>query len=96
MVTSFSIVPLRLVTLLGLSMAILSLFVVVCVVVYRIMHPEMTAGWASIIAVILFIGGVQTFCIGMLGEYVGRTYLRINRKPQFVVRTTTWTSENAT
>jgi polyisoprenyl-phosphate glycosyltransferase len=96
MATSFSIVPLRLATVLGLSMAILSLFVIVWVVVYRMMHPEIPAGWASLIAVILFIGGVQTFCIGMLGEYLGRAYLKINRKPQFVVRTTTWKSENPT
>jgi len=40
-------------------------------------------------ATVLFVGGVQTFCVGMVGEYLGRTYLKINRKPQFTVRGTT-------
>lgn len=93
MATSFSVVPLRLATVLGLSMAALSLFVVAGVVIYRLLHPEVPAGWASMIAVVLFVGGIQTFCIGMLGEYLGRAYLRINRKPQFVVRSTTWGSD---
>jgi polyisoprenyl-phosphate glycosyltransferase len=42
----------------------------------------------------LFVGGVQTFCIGMLGEYLGRAYLKINGKPQFVVNKTTWSDKN--
>ncbi len=40
-------------------------------------------------ATVLFVGGVQTACVGMLGEYLGRAYLKINGKPQFVIRETT-------
>jgi hypothetical protein len=50
----------------------------------------MTAGWASLIATILFIGGAQMLCIGMIGEYLGRAYLKLNGKPQFIVRALTW------
>jgi undecaprenyl-phosphate 4-deoxy-4-formamido-L-arabinose transferase len=38
----------------------------------------------------MLIGGIQTFCIGMIGEYIGRAYLKLNRKPQFVVGNKTW------
>jgi len=90
MATSFSTLPLRLATLLGFSMTLISVLMIGFVVVYRLIHPEMQAGWTSMMAVVLFVGGVQTFCVGMLGEYLGRAYLKINGKPQFVIRATTW------
>ncbi|MNY71926.1 hypothetical protein D3C86_2103750 [compost metagenome] len=74
----------------GFALAALSLVMVVFVVVAKFLHPEYPPGWASLIAVILFIGGVQTLCIGMVGEYLGRTYLKLNRRQQFIIGSTTW------
>lgn len=90
MATSFSVTPLRLATYAGFILAALSLVMIAFVIVQRMLHPEFPRGWASLIATILFIGGIQTLCIGMIGEYIGRTYLKLNRKPQFIVGTTTW------
>jgi len=92
MATSFSVFPLRLATYAGFALAALSMIMIVVVVVQKMRHPEWPAGWASTIATILFIGGIQTLCIGMIGEYLGRAYLKLNRKPQFVIGGTTWTS----
>jgi glycosyltransferase involved in cell wall biosynthesis len=86
MATSFSVFPLRLATALGLLMTAISAIAVTTIVVRKLLHPELQAGWASLIATILFVGGIQTFCLGMLGEYLGRAYLKLNKKPQFVVR----------
>jgi len=88
MFTGFSILPLRIATISGFALAGLSLLVIAVILFKRLQHPEWPAGWASLIAAILFVGGVQIFCIGMLGEYLGRAYLKINGKPQFVVRET--------
>jgi undecaprenyl-phosphate 4-deoxy-4-formamido-L-arabinose transferase len=85
MATSFSIFPLRLASLIGFGFAALSLVMITVVIVLKIWHPEIAVGWASIVSLILLIGGVQTMCIGMIGEYLGRSYLKLNRKPQFVV-----------
>lgn len=93
MATSFSIFPLRVATLLGFALTAVALVAIVVVLVQKLRHPEWPAGWASLIAVILFVGGVQTFCVGMLGEYLGRAYLRLNHKPQFVVGEKTWRDE---
>lgn len=90
MATSFSVFPLRLATYAGFGLAVLSLVMIVVVIVQKIMFPELPRGWASTIATILFIGGIQTLCIGMVGEYLGRTYLKLNRKRQFVIGSTTW------
>lgn len=90
MATSFSVFPLRLATYAGFALAALSLMMIFVVIVQKIMFPELPRGWASTIATILFIGGIQTMCIGMVGEYLGRTYMKLNRKRQFVIGSTTW------
>lgn len=91
MATSFSVLPLRIATYAGFVLAALSLVTIIFVMVQKLIHPDMAAGWASLIATMLFIGGVQTLCIGVIGEYLGRTYLKLNHKPQFVIGATTWT-----
>lgn len=89
MATSFSIFPLRVVTVLGFTLTLLSMAMMAFVVYERLTHPQIPAGWASLAATVLLLGGIQTFCMGMLGEYLGRAYLKLNRAPQFSVRHTT-------
>ncbi len=89
MATTFSIFPLRVATVLGMLLTVLSLIGAALVVARKLMDPQLATGWASLIVTILLVGGVQTFCLGLLGEYLGRAYLKINKKPQFVVRETT-------
>jgi undecaprenyl-phosphate 4-deoxy-4-formamido-L-arabinose transferase len=92
MATSFSVLPLRIATYTGFLLAAVSSIMIIFVLVEKLLHPELPAGWASLIATILFIGGIQTLCIGVMGEYLGRTYLKLNRKPQFIVGSTTWSA----
>jgi len=90
MATSFSVLPLRLATYAGFALAALSMIMIIFIIALKFLHPEYPRGWASLIATILFIGGIQTLCIGMMGEYLGRTYLKLNHKRQFVIGSTTW------
>ncbi|AEC21726.1 ribonuclease III [Pusillimonas sp. T7-7] len=94
MATSFSVFPLRVATFFGFCLAAVSLIFVAVVIVQKLLDPSIAMGWTSLMATVLFVGGVQTFCVGLLGEYLGRTYLRINGKPQFVVRETTWADKS--
>ena len=88
---SFSVKPLRLVTVLGLAFSLLGLLLGVAVILYRLASPESfpetAAGWASLIVAVLFLGGIQMIFFGILGEYAGRTYLRVNDQPQTAIRT---------
>ena len=93
MATSFSVTPLRMATYLGFALAALSMAMIIFIVAQKIMNPELASGWTSLIATILFIGGIQTLCIGMIGEYLGRTYLKLNGKPQFTIGALTWESK---
>ena len=88
MATGFSVQPMRLASLLGLSLSTLSLLLSGAVIVDKILRPETQPGWTSIVAAVLFVGGVQLICLGLLGEYLGRAYLKINGKPQYAIRLT--------
>jgi undecaprenyl-phosphate 4-deoxy-4-formamido-L-arabinose transferase len=87
---SFSVKPLRLVTVFGLAFSLLGVLLGIAVILYRLASPESfpesAAGWASLIVAVLFLGGIQMIFFGILGEYAGRTYLRVNDQPQTAVR----------
>jgi undecaprenyl-phosphate 4-deoxy-4-formamido-L-arabinose transferase len=90
MATSFSVFPLRIATVLGFALTFVSAVTIGILIIRKLLHPEIPAGWTSLIASILFVGGIQTFCIGVVGEYLGRAYIKINKKPQFSIREKTW------
>ncbi|MBI3838532.1 MAG: glycosyltransferase family 2 protein [Planctomycetia bacterium] len=86
MFTNFSILPLRLASFAGLASSIAGLAVAAIFVVEKIYHPELPSGWASMIVSLFIIGGIQLFALGMIGEYLGRLFLKDNGRPQFVIR----------
>jgi undecaprenyl-phosphate 4-deoxy-4-formamido-L-arabinose transferase len=84
--TSFSLAPLRVATLLGLFMAALGCVGAVATIAEALLTRATPSGWASTMTVILLVGGVQSMILGVMGEYVGRTFLSANGKPQGTVR----------
>jgi polyisoprenyl-phosphate glycosyltransferase len=86
-VISFSDVPLKLSSVFGFVCAVLSFALIVYGVVVKLFYPQYAIpGWASVFSVVLFLGGVQLICIGILGEYLGRVYDEIKQRPLYVVR----------
>ena len=84
--TSFSLIPLRLATIAGAVMAALGTIGAVLTILEALYRRDTPTGWASIMVVLLLVGGVQSMILGVLGEYVGRTFLTTNGKPQGAVR----------
>lgn len=92
-VFNFSTVPLTIVFVLGLVVSSLSLLAACAIVILRVFdlsifgqHLSDVQGFASIILTILLIGGIQLICTGILGEYVGRIYQEVKRRPSYLVR----------
>lgn len=85
--TSFSVMPLRIVSLLGFALAIMGLLLVIALLVSTYVETRTTPGWLSIISAILLFGGIQSLILGLIGEYVGRILLTVSGKPQSFVRT---------
>lgn len=88
MFTNFSVLPLRLASLAGFGCAVAGVLAGIVFAVEKLRNPELPAGWASMIVSMLLVGGIQLFALGMIGEYLGRLFLKENGRPQFVVRET--------
>jgi dolichol-phosphate mannosyltransferase len=84
---SFSVLPLRIATWTGFAASGIAILGVVIAVVERLLGVHgLVKGWTSILIAVLFIGGVQLICMGIIGEYVGRTYGESKRRPLYVLR----------
>lgn len=87
--TAFSVKPLRAATYIGLLCAIMGFAAGIFVVYQKLTHPEVPVGYSSILASLMFIGGMIMLLLGLIGEYVGRIYICMNQSPQYVIRETT-------
>lgn len=83
MATGFSILPLRIASFLGMFFSLSSFLVTIWLVFFRELPPNIPPGWTSLIVVAFFFGGVQLLALGLIGEYVGKTYLSINNASQY-------------
>lgn len=84
--TAFSVKPLRAATYIGLFCALLGFAAGIFVVYQKCTHPEVPVGYSSILASLMFIGGMIMLLLGLIGEYVGRIYICMNQSPQYVIR----------
>ena len=85
---SFSQSPLSFASWTGIVMTILAAVMLVFVVVRRLIFGDPVAGWASTICVIIFIGGLQLFCLGIMGQYIAKIYMETKNRPHFIVSET--------
>lgn len=88
-ITSFSVKPLRIATLFGVFTGLLSLLFAGYVALETILHGQPVAGWSSLIVAILFVGSLQLFVLGIIGEYLGRLFIESKGRPLFIVAETT-------
>jgi dolichol-phosphate mannosyltransferase len=86
-IVSFSRVPLRVATYLGLLVALFALVMIGVVIYWRLVHPAAPLiGYTIITAVILFLAAVQLLCLGIIGEYLGRVYEEVKGRPIFTLK----------
>lgn len=84
-VTSFSIVPLRLITMLGFMVSALSFAMILFIVYGTVVLRAAIPGWASSVVPIYFLGGIQLLSIGILGEYIAKIYLETKQRPRYFI-----------
>lgn len=85
--TSFSIKPLRVATVTGMVFSVAGFIMVIYLIIDKLLHPEsILLGWTSNMAVLLFIGGLILMVLGLVGEYLGRTFISLNKQPQYVIK----------
>lgn len=87
-ILNFSQVPLALASWSGIVCTIISFIMVLFVVIRKLIFGDPVAGWASTICVITFLGGIQLFCMGIMGQYIAKTYLEVKKRPLYIVAET--------
>ena len=84
-IINFSQAPLSIASWLGLMMTVLSFFTLLFIIIRKLLLGDPVAGWASTICVIVFIGGIQLAVLGIIGQYLAKTYLETKRRPHFII-----------
>ncbi len=87
-IVAFSIVPLSIATISGLLFCLLAFLFVIIIFLRALIFQDPVAGWPSLACIILFVGGVQLFCMGILGEYLAKTYLEVKDRPIYICKET--------
>jgi glycosyltransferase involved in cell wall biosynthesis len=92
-ITGFSTKPLRISTLIGVSIAFLSLLYGIYALYIRVFTDKSIEGWTSVFFMVTLIGGIQLIMIGILGEYIGKIFIESKKRPHFIVRETSLDAE---
>lgn len=86
-ITDFSETPLAIATWAGGLTAFISIIGMIIVIVRKIIEPSSSAfGWASMVCIILFLGGIQLLCLGIVGRYIGRIYMQTKKRPIYIIK----------
>lgn len=85
-IVAFSTVPLAISSIVGFLFFIISIIMIVLIVIKTIMFGDPVQGWPSLACIIFLVGGMQLFCMGILGEYLSRTYLEVKDRPIFIIK----------
>jgi glycosyltransferase involved in cell wall biosynthesis len=85
-ITAFSSRPLAFASFIGILAFLVSLILIIIIIVRRIVFGDPVAGWASTICIILLLSGIQLFAIGILGQYLAKTYTEVKQRPHYIVR----------
>ena len=85
-IVAFSTAPLAIASILGFILCFVA-FILICVIIIKtLVWKDPTVGYPSMMCAIIFIGGIQLFCIGILGQYLSKTYLEVKKRPIYVVK----------
>lgn len=85
-IVSFSTSPLRISTILGLIVSMMAIMYMICIIIKAIFFGETVAGYPTILSCILFLGGIQLLCLGIIGEYIARIFNESKNRPIYMVR----------
>lgn len=91
-ITAFSVVPLRFASLAGVFVSFFSFAYAVYAILVRILGIHTVPGWSSLLCGIFFLGGIQLIMIGILGEYIGKLFLEVKRRPNYIIKQTSLSS----
>lgn len=87
-IINFSLTPISIASWFGIFMTLCSFIALLVVIIRQLIFGDPVAGWASTICIIIFIGGIQLFCLGIIGQYIAKTYMETKHRPHYIISET--------
>ena len=87
-ITAFSTAPLAFASLMGILFCIISFILIIVIIIKTLVFGDPTSGWPSMVCIIFFVSGIQLFCLGIIGEYLSKTYLETKNRPIYIIKET--------
>lgn len=87
-ITAFSTAPLMIATLAGILFCFLAFIMIIAIIVKTCLYGDPVSGWPSMVCIVLLVGGVQLFCLGIMGQYMSKEYMEIKNRPIYIVKET--------
>ncbi|MBD5485659.1 MAG: glycosyltransferase family 2 protein [Lachnospiraceae bacterium] len=85
-ITAFSTVPLTIAALIGALFCMLAFVMIIVIIVKTLIFGDPTSGWPSLVCIIMMVSGVQLFCLGIVGQYLSKTYMEVKKRPIYLVK----------
>ena len=83
-ITAFSVGPLQLASIFGVLFSMVAFIMIIVIIVRTLIYGDPVSGWPSLVCIITLIGGIQLLCIGILGQYLSKTYLETKKRPVYI------------
>lgn len=87
-ITAFSTVPLVLSSFLGMFFCLISFLIIIVIICKTLILGDPTSGWPSMVCIIFFVSGIQLFSLGIIGQYLSKTYLEVKKRPMYIIKET--------
>ena len=85
-ITAFSTVPLAIASFMGVLFCAAAFLLIIVTIVRKLLFGDPTSGWPSLVCIICLVGGVQLFCLGIVGQYLSKTYMEVKKRPIYLVK----------
>lgn len=85
-IIAFSTVPLTIASVAGVLFCLVAFIIIIVTIVRKLLFGDPTSGWPSLVCIIMMVSGVQLFCLGIVGQYLSKTYMEVKRRPIYLVR----------
>lgn len=85
-ITAFSTTPLIFASVLGIIFCVISFLAIIFIIVRTLIYGDPTSGWPSLVCIIVFVSGIQLFSVGVIGQYLSKTYLEVKKRPIYIIK----------
>ena len=83
-ITAFSVGPLQIASIFGVLFSLIAFIMILVIIIRTLIYGDPVSGWPSLVCIITLIGGIQLLCIGILGQYLSKTYLETKKRPIYI------------